>query len=144
MPTSPTRLTMNALLAASQLTFSSYQKPISRYEQRPTSSQKMKIMKTFARGDQAEHREAKERQIGEKPRITRVVVHVAHRVDVDQGRDERDHEEHHDAQIVDRNAQGNRQVGLGGGRADISAVVAAAAPPRITQSTLPDQTSGLW
>ena len=47
IPTSPTRLTMNALLAASQLTFSSYQKPISRYEQTPTSSQKMKIMKTF-------------------------------------------------------------------------------------------------
>ena len=48
MPTSPTRLTMNALLAASQLGFSSYQKPIRRYEQTPTSSQKMKIMKTLA------------------------------------------------------------------------------------------------
>ena len=48
IPTSPTRLTMNALLAASQLTFSSYQKPISKYEQTPTSSQKMKIMKTLA------------------------------------------------------------------------------------------------
>ena len=47
IPTSPIRLTMNALLAASQLIFSSYQKPISRYEQTPTSSQKMKIMKTF-------------------------------------------------------------------------------------------------
>ena len=47
IPTSPTRLTMNALLAASQLLFSSYQKPISKYEQTPTSSQKMKIMKTF-------------------------------------------------------------------------------------------------
>ncbi len=47
MPTSPMRLTMKALLAASQLAFSSYQKPISRYEQRPTSSQKMKIMNTF-------------------------------------------------------------------------------------------------
>ena len=64
-----------------------------------------------ARGDQAEHREAKERQIGEKSRITRVVVHVAHRVDVDQGRDERDHEEHHRAQVVDGDAQGNRQAG---------------------------------
>ena len=47
IPTSPIRLTMNALLAASQLTFSSYQKPIKRYEQTPTSSQKMKIMNTL-------------------------------------------------------------------------------------------------
>ena len=39
---------MNALLAASAFVFSSYQKPISRYEQTPTSSQKMKTMKTFA------------------------------------------------------------------------------------------------
>ena len=77
-----------------------------------------------ARGDQAEHREAKEREIGEEPRITRVVVHVAHRVDVDQGRDERDHEEHDDAQIVDRDSQGNRP-----GRARWCRPVPAAAPP---------------
>ena len=38
---------MNALLAASLLAFSSYQKPIRRYEQIPTSSQKMKTIKAF-------------------------------------------------------------------------------------------------
>ena len=48
MPTSPTRLAMNALLAASQFFFSSYQKPIKRYEQTPTSSQHMNTMKMFA------------------------------------------------------------------------------------------------
>ena len=42
-------------------------------------------------------------------------MHVAHRIDVDQGRDERDHEEHDDAQIVDRDSQRNRQVGLARG-----------------------------
>ena len=39
---------MNALFAASQFFFSSYQKPISKYEQTPTSSQNMKIMKMLA------------------------------------------------------------------------------------------------
>ena len=53
----------------------------------------------------------------------------------------RDHEEHHHAQIVDRDAQGNRQVELAVVAPDLSA--ARQRPPRITQSTLPDQTSGL-
>ena len=39
IPTSPIRFTMNALFAAFELAFSSYQKPINRYEQSPTSSQ---------------------------------------------------------------------------------------------------------
>ena len=40
---SPTRLTMNALLAASVADFFLYQKPIRRYEQRPTPSHPMNI-----------------------------------------------------------------------------------------------------
>ena len=39
-PKSPTRLTMNAFLPASAADFRWYQKPMSRYEQRPTASQK--------------------------------------------------------------------------------------------------------
>ena len=42
--------------------------------------------------------------------IARVVVHVAHRVDVDQGRDERDHQEHDDGQVVDVDGQRDRQA----------------------------------
>src|SRR5438309_78260 len=38
-PKSPTRLTMNALIAASLADLRSYQKPISRYDIRPTPSQ---------------------------------------------------------------------------------------------------------
>ena len=38
-PTSPTRLVMNALRAASEFGFSSHQWPMSTNEQRPTSSQ---------------------------------------------------------------------------------------------------------
>jgi hypothetical protein len=39
-PKSPTRFTMNAFLPASAADFRVYQKPISRYEQSPTASQK--------------------------------------------------------------------------------------------------------
>ena len=38
-PASPTRFTMKAFLPASAALFFSYQKPMSRYEQRPTPSQ---------------------------------------------------------------------------------------------------------
>ncbi len=39
-PKSPTRFTMNAFFPASTAAARRYQKPISRYEQRPTASQK--------------------------------------------------------------------------------------------------------
>ncbi len=68
------------------------------------------------RRDQAEHRETEERQIGEELRVARIVVHVADRVPVDQGRDERHHEKHEDAQIVDVDPQGDGEVGLGRAR----------------------------
>ena len=47
MPKSPTRLTMNALLAALDALLRSYQKPISKYEQMPTSSQNTNTMATL-------------------------------------------------------------------------------------------------
>ena len=47
MPKSPTRLTMNALLAALLALCRSCQKPISRYEQMPTSSQNTNTMATL-------------------------------------------------------------------------------------------------
>ena len=39
-------------------------------------------------------------------------MHVADRVDVDQGRDERDHQEHDHAQAVDGDSQRDHEVGL--------------------------------
>src|SRR3954471_1589295 len=49
-PKSPRRFVMNALFAAFAAALRSYQWPISRYEQTPTSSQKMNIItKLFAR-----------------------------------------------------------------------------------------------
>ena len=45
---SPMRLTMNAFLPASAADFFLYQKPISRYEQRPTPSQPTNITRKFA------------------------------------------------------------------------------------------------
>jgi hypothetical protein len=45
---SPTRLTMNAFLPASPADFLVNQKPMSRYEQRPTPSQPMNITGKFA------------------------------------------------------------------------------------------------
>ena len=62
------------------------------------------------RRHQAEHREAEEREVREEPRIARIVVHVPHRVDVDQGRDERDHQEHDHGQVVDVDPERDRQV----------------------------------
>ena len=47
-PKSPIRLTMKAYLPASALAFSVNQKPISRYEQRPTPSHPMNIIGKFA------------------------------------------------------------------------------------------------
>ncbi len=47
-PTSPTRVVMNAFLAAAAALGLWNQKPINRNEQSPTSSQKMKIIKTLS------------------------------------------------------------------------------------------------
>ena len=47
-PQSPIRLTMNAFLPASEADFFWYQKPISRYEQRPTPSQPTNMTRKFA------------------------------------------------------------------------------------------------
>jgi len=47
-PKSPTRLTMNAFLPASAADFFWYQKPMRRYEQRPTPSQPTNMTTKFA------------------------------------------------------------------------------------------------
>jgi hypothetical protein len=47
-PTSPTRLVMNALRAASEFGFSSHQCPMSAKEQRPTSSQQVRSWSVFS------------------------------------------------------------------------------------------------
>ena len=47
-PKSPIRLTMNAFLPASEADFLTNQKPISRYEQRPTPSQPTNITRKLA------------------------------------------------------------------------------------------------
>src|SRR4051794_19544827 len=46
-PTSPTRLTMKAFLPAAAADFFWYQKPISRYEHKPTPSQPTNITRKF-------------------------------------------------------------------------------------------------
>src|SRR6266850_7781518 len=46
-PKSPMRLTMNAFLPASDADFFWYQKPINKYEQRPTPSQPTNITRKF-------------------------------------------------------------------------------------------------
>ena len=46
--TSPVFVTMNALIPASEFTFSSHQWPISRYEQIPTSSQPIRSSNSWS------------------------------------------------------------------------------------------------
>ena len=50
---------------------------------------------------QHQHREAEQRQIGEEPRLARVLLHIAPAVEVDEARDGRHDDQHHRGQAVD-------------------------------------------
>ena len=58
---------------------------------------------------QRQHGEGEERQVGEEPRPVRVVRHVADRVDVDERRHRRDHDQHHHGQRIDAERPVDRQ-----------------------------------
>ncbi len=57
------------------------------------------------RQDQQQHREDEEVEVCEVARVASVALHVADRVEVDQRRDPRDHEDHVDRQRVDEDRQ---------------------------------------
>jgi hypothetical protein len=83
-PTSPTRLTMNAFLAASAAERLRYQNPICE--------------------DQQQHREHEQVEVGEEAPVPRVVAHVADGVDVDEQADRRDDDEQARRQGIDEEA----------------------------------------
>ena len=51
--------------------------------------------------DEVEHHEDEEVEVGEIPGITRIVMHVAHGVDVDEEADPGDHQGHQDGEGID-------------------------------------------
>ena len=83
-PKSPTRLTMNAFLAAPAAEGFLYQKPISsvaaQADRLPADVQHQEVVAQ----DQQQHAEHEEVQVGEEAPQAAVAVHVADRVDVDQ------------------------------------------------------------
>ena len=93
MPMSPTRLTTNAFLAAAAADGLCCQKPISRYDARPTPSQPRNSAEVVLGEHQREHRGDEQVEVGEEPAPARVVLHVADRVDVDQRADAGDQQQ---------------------------------------------------
>ena len=61
------------------------------------------------RGHQREHGEGEERQVGEEARPAGIMRHVADRVDVDERRDRRHHDQHHDGQRIDAEGPVDRE-----------------------------------
>ena len=55
----------------------------------------------IVRRHQRQHREGEERDIGEEPRLVRVMRHIADRVDMHDGRNQVDDQQHPDGQLVD-------------------------------------------
>ena len=109
-PTSPTRLVMKALRAASEFGFSSHQCPISANEQRPDQLPAREELDGALAHDQAEHRGAEQRQEGEVVRVAAVAADVVGAVDVHQQRDEGDDEQHHHAGPVEQHPDGDVDV----------------------------------
>jgi hypothetical protein len=60
------------------------QKPMSRYEARPTPSQPRNTAEVVVGQDEHQHRGDEKVEVGEEPPPARVMRHVADRVDVDQ------------------------------------------------------------
>ena len=108
------RLTMNAFLPASAADFFWYQKPISRYEQRPTPSQPTNITEEVRAEHEHQHEGGEQVQVREVARVLRVrlLVHVGGRVDVDQRADAGDDEDHHRRQRIE--AQRERHLEVAG------------------------------
>ena len=117
-PTSPTRLVMKALRAASEFGFSSHQCPMSANEQRPDQLPAGEQLQRALAHDQPEHRGGEQRQEREVVGVAPVAADVVGAVDVHEQRDQRDDEQHHHGRAVEEHP---------GGELDV-----AARPPRPT------------
>ena len=92
---SPKAFMMNAFFAAATALGRSCQKPISRYDERPTRPQPTSSSSRFAALHEQEHREDEERHVREVAALLVVAVHVADRVEDDQAADAGDDQHHH-------------------------------------------------
>ena len=81
--------------------------------------------------DQQQHREDEEVEVGEEARVAAVRRHVGERVEVDQGRDPRDHQAHEDRERVDEDAE--LDVEPGGVRVAIERVDELAVVDRVIE-----------
>ena len=97
-PTSPTRLVTNAFLPATAAALRSNQNDTRRYEQSPTPSQPRNVTRKLDPSTRIEHRGREQVEVGEEPRVARVAVHVADRVEVDQRADAGDEQDPRDRQ----------------------------------------------
>jgi hypothetical protein len=88
---------MNAFLAAATALGRSHQKPIRRYDERPTRPQPASRMTKH----EHQHREHEQVQVGEEAPFLAVAVHVPDRVGVDQEPDAGDDEQHDHGERVD-------------------------------------------
>ena len=103
-PTSPTRVVMKALRAASLLAFSSHQWPMSVNEQTPTSSHTTRSPELLLATTGSEHRGGEQRQEGEEVGVPPVAGHVVGGVHVDEQRHQRDDQQHHHGRAVEQHA----------------------------------------
>ena len=87
---SPTAFMMNAFFAAAIALGRSWWKPISRYDERPTSPQPTSSISRLPALHEHEHREDEERHVREVAALLGLAVHVADRVRDDQRADARD------------------------------------------------------
>ena len=112
-PKSPTRLTMKAFLPASEAESFSYQNPIRQVGAEAHPFPAHEHHEKVVPRDQQEHHEDEEVQVDEEPLETRVVVHVAHGVDVDEKTHARDDQAHDDGKGVDLETDGDIQLTRG-------------------------------
>ena len=63
----------------------------------------------IVRCHQHQHREGKQRQVGEEPRLVRIIVHVADGIDVDHGRHHGHHQDHHRGQGIELERPGGAE-----------------------------------
>jgi hypothetical protein len=62
---------------------------------------------------QHQHREREERQVAEEPRLVRFLLHVADRIDVNERRDRRHHDQHYRGERVDTQRPFGMQIAKG-------------------------------
>ncbi len=80
----------------------------------------------IVRRHQHQHEESEEVQVGHEPRDRRVVAHIADRIDVDAGRDQRHHRDHHGRQRVEAQRPGDLERARGHPGEDVDGAAGAA------------------